>query len=138
MLIVIRIISIPGADVDIEGVEFGRKIGIFLGLIAAGGITFGGYTAMNERPAGQHRQRRPAGPPPSGPGPGCGSGQLDRAARGPQPRRLQSAATRSSTTARPSSGERMVSTQGVLRCSPRSKARNGQHSDSAAHQAPRR
>ena len=49
VLIVFRILSHPGPDIDIEGVDFGRKIGIFLGLIAAGGITFGGYTAMNER-----------------------------------------------------------------------------------------
>jgi hypothetical protein len=69
VLILIRIISIPGPDVDVEGVEFGRKIGVFLSLLAAGGITFGGYTAMNERPAG--RTAAPAaGPPPGGPGPG--------------------------------------------------------------------
>jgi len=68
VLIVIRIISIPGPDVDIQGVEFGRKIGIFLGLIAAGGITFGGYTAMNER-AGAHGHAPAAGPGPrTGPG----------------------------------------------------------------------
>ncbi|MEJ7714161.1 MAG: hypothetical protein WKF40_00015 [Thermoleophilaceae bacterium] len=30
-------------------VEVGRKIGVFLGLLAAGAIAFGGYTAMNER-----------------------------------------------------------------------------------------
>jgi hypothetical protein len=30
-----------------------RKIGAFLGLIAAGGIAFGGWTAMNERASGQ-------------------------------------------------------------------------------------
>ena len=70
VLILIRIISIPGPDVDIQGVEFGRKIGIFLGLIAAGGITFGGYTAMNERD-GAHGHAPDAGP---GPAPGSGSG----------------------------------------------------------------
>jgi len=68
VLILFRIISIPGPDVDIQGVEFGRKIGIFLGLIAAGGITFGGYTAMNER-AGAHGRA-----PAAGPGPGAGPG----------------------------------------------------------------
>ena len=68
VLILLRIISIPGPDVDIQGVEFGRKIGIFLGLIAAGGITFGGYTAMNER-AGAHGHT-----PAAGPGPGTGAG----------------------------------------------------------------
>jgi len=49
LLIVFRLISIPGPDVDIGGVDFDRQIGIFLGLLAAAGITFGGYTAMNER-----------------------------------------------------------------------------------------
>jgi predicted dienelactone hydrolase len=29
-----------------------RKIGVFLGLIAAAGVAFGGYTAMNERGSG--------------------------------------------------------------------------------------
>ncbi|MBA3510125.1 MAG: hypothetical protein H0T19_08550 [Thermoleophilaceae bacterium] len=57
LLIIIRIISIPGPDVAFEGVELGRKIGIFLGLIAAGGIAFGGYTAMNERPPRGSRRR---------------------------------------------------------------------------------
>jgi len=69
VLIVFRIISIPGPDVDIQGVEFGRKIGIFLGLIAAGGITFGGYTAMNERAgADGHAPAAGPGPGPGGPG----------------------------------------------------------------------
>lgn len=47
LLVLFRIVSVPGPDV--EGFEIGRKIGIFLSLIAAGGIAFGGYTAMNER-----------------------------------------------------------------------------------------
>ncbi len=66
LLILIRILSIPGPDVDVEGVDLGRKIGVFLGLIAAGGITFGGYTAMNEHPTGH------TGAPAAGPGPGAG------------------------------------------------------------------
>ena len=70
VLIVIRLISIPGPDVDIQGVEFGRKIGIFLGLIAAAGITFGGYTAMNER-AGAHGAAPAPGPAPGPGGPGA-------------------------------------------------------------------
>lgn len=70
VLILFRILSIPGPSVDIEGVELGRKIGIFLGLLAAGGIAFGGYTAMNERAAG-HDATPTTGP---GPGPGPGSG----------------------------------------------------------------
>lgn len=67
VLIVLRILSIPGPDVDVEGVDFGRKIGIFLGLIAAGGITFGGYTAMNER-TGETDQTPAAGRGPGGSG----------------------------------------------------------------------
>ena len=75
VLIVIRIINIPGPEVDVEGVDFGRKIGIFLGLIAAGGITFGGYTAINERSGGTGAApgAGPAGPGrPADPGPGPG------------------------------------------------------------------
>ena len=53
VLIIFRILSIPGPDVDIEGVDFDRQIGIFLGFLAAAGVTFGGYTAMNERATGQ-------------------------------------------------------------------------------------
>jgi hypothetical protein len=54
LLILFRLISTPGPD-STFGVEvdISRKIGIFLGLIAAGGITFGGWTAMNERASGQ-------------------------------------------------------------------------------------
>lgn len=51
LLILFRLVITPGEDVVGLGlqVEVGRKIGVFLGLIAAGAIAFGGYTAMNER-----------------------------------------------------------------------------------------
>jgi len=52
LLILFRLISTPGDDLG-GAVDLGRKIGIFLGLIAAGGITFGGYTAGNERASGE-------------------------------------------------------------------------------------
>ena len=52
LLILFRIVEIPGPEVDVEGVDISREIGIFLGLVAAVGITFGGYMARNER-AGQ-------------------------------------------------------------------------------------
>lgn len=52
LLILIRIISIPGPQIEVDGIDYDRQIGIFLGLLAAAGITFGGYTAMNEREAG--------------------------------------------------------------------------------------
>ena len=58
LLVLFRLIVTPGGG-DIAGDEFDvtRKIGVFLGLIAAGAIAFGGYTSMNER-TGE------AGPPP--------------------------------------------------------------------------
>ena len=53
VLILFRLIIVPDGGLDTAGVDFSRKFGIFLGLIAAGGITFGGWTAMNERASGQ-------------------------------------------------------------------------------------
>ncbi len=54
VLILFRLIFTPG-DEDVFGVEIDitRKIGIFLGLLAAAGVAFGGYTAMNEREKGE-------------------------------------------------------------------------------------
>jgi hypothetical protein len=53
VLILFRLIFTPGVDiggVDID-VDLGRKIGVFLGLIAAAGIAYGGWRASNEAPA---------------------------------------------------------------------------------------
>jgi hypothetical protein len=53
-LIVLRLIFTPGVGdggVDID-VDLGREIGIFLGLIAAAGIVYGGWRASNEASAG--------------------------------------------------------------------------------------
>ncbi len=41
VLIIFRLISLPGPDVDVDGVDFGRRYGLFLGLIAAGAIVYG-------------------------------------------------------------------------------------------------
>ncbi len=57
LLILFRLISAPDPAITGEAVDLSRKAGIFLGLIAAAGIAFGGYMAMKERPTGQ-------GPPP--------------------------------------------------------------------------
>lgn len=47
LLVLFRIISPP--DLGADGlVDVGRKLGVFLGLIAAAGIAYGGYTAMQE------------------------------------------------------------------------------------------
>ena len=49
LLILFRLVSAPDPG---DAVDLSRKIGIFLGLIAAAGIAFGGYTASNERASG--------------------------------------------------------------------------------------
>jgi hypothetical protein len=50
LLILYRIISPPGFDgaSDVPGVDVSPSIGVFLGLIAAVGIAYGGYRAMQE------------------------------------------------------------------------------------------
>ena len=67
VLIILFRILIPGDGPagDLGGLvdlDATRKIGAFLGLIAAGGIAFGGWTAMNERASGQ-APVGPASPP---------------------------------------------------------------------------
>jgi hypothetical protein len=51
VLILFRLLNTPGEDVVGFGVnvDVGRKIGVFLGLIAAAALTYGGWTAANER-----------------------------------------------------------------------------------------
>lgn len=49
VLILFRLIVAPGVDGDLGlDVDLGRKLGIFLALLAAAGITYGGWRAMNE------------------------------------------------------------------------------------------
>jgi hypothetical protein len=55
LLILFRLLVVPDGGVSGVDVDISRKFGIFLGLIAAAGITFGGWTAMNERASGQVR-----------------------------------------------------------------------------------
>jgi uncharacterized membrane protein YhaH (DUF805 family) len=47
LLILYRIVDPPVGD-DVPGLDVGPAIGIFLGLIAAAGIAYGGYRAMQE------------------------------------------------------------------------------------------
>jgi uncharacterized membrane protein YhaH (DUF805 family) len=49
LLILYRIISPPSSD--FSGISVDPAVGIFLGLIAAAGIAFGGYKAMQEEGA---------------------------------------------------------------------------------------
>ncbi len=101
LLIIFRIIDPPdfgtgdaldeaeALGIDTEGVDIGRKIGVWLGLIASAGIAFGGWRAMQEEgtsfagEADRAQNRPPAGggtppppPPPAGgnPPPSGGTG----------------------------------------------------------------
>jgi hypothetical protein len=71
LLILFRILSTPGPDTSFsDQIDITRKIGVFLGLIAAGGIAYGGWTAANEAPSGAApRAGGPATPPPAAPPP---------------------------------------------------------------------
>jgi hypothetical protein len=91
LLILYRIIDLP-LDTDIPGVEISRSIGIYLSLLAAAGITYGGYRAMQEEGtsfgdlgdqfsnrggpgAGGHAQQPPSSTtPPPPPPPQSGQG----------------------------------------------------------------
>jgi len=91
LLILYRIID-PPIDSDLTGVDVSRAIGIYLGLIAAAGVTYGGYRAMQEegssfgdigdqlggRGQGSDRPTQPpsssATPPPPPPPPSSGQG----------------------------------------------------------------
>ena len=89
LLILYRIIDPPGDTSGVPGVDINPAVGIFLGLIAAAGITYGGYRAMQEegtsfgeigegfssRGAGTPPQQPPAATPPPPPPPPPSSGQ---------------------------------------------------------------
>jgi hypothetical protein len=67
LLILLRIIDLPTPDVpDIvdDSVDFSRQLGIFVGLISAAGITYGGWRSANESPTSG-----PAVPPEPTPSP---------------------------------------------------------------------
>jgi hypothetical protein len=74
LLIVYSIISPPdfGADISGTGIEHTRKIGVFLGLIAAIGIAVGGWLAMQEEGTAYaaDTDRFGGGPGAGGPPPG--------------------------------------------------------------------
>ena len=74
LLILYRIIDPPGPG-GVGGVDVGLRAGVFLGLIAAGGIAYGGWTAMKAEGTsfseqGDRLQNRGGGgsPPASGGG----------------------------------------------------------------------
>lgn len=51
LLVLWRIIDMPTPDLG-GGIDFSRKFGVFLGLIAAIGVAYGGWRANEEAPAG--------------------------------------------------------------------------------------
>jgi hypothetical protein len=70
LLVLYRIIDIPGPDIESFGgvnVDFGRKIGIFLGLIATAGIAYGGWRANEESPVSSTPASAPPPPAPEPP-----------------------------------------------------------------------
>lgn len=81
LLILFRIVSLPGPDIEVEEIDIDRQIGIFLALLAAIGITFGGYTAMNERVSGRDRASGDAYPARSLPRSRCGPNPVAQATR---------------------------------------------------------
>jgi hypothetical protein len=77
LLILYRIVSPP--DSGVSGIDVNPALGIFLGLIAAAGIAYGGYRAMQEEGAsfgeigdrlGSGGRGGPGSTPPSPPPPG--------------------------------------------------------------------
>jgi hypothetical protein len=70
VLIAFRIISPPDGGAGDFGVDIGRGIGVFLGLIAAGGVAAGGWLAMQEEGSSFDRTTSGgAAPPPPPPAP---------------------------------------------------------------------
>jgi hypothetical protein len=67
LLVLFRLIDLPTPDVDGSGIDFSRKFGIFLGLIAAVGVTYGGWRANEEAPVASAPAAAPPPPPPAPP-----------------------------------------------------------------------
>lgn len=99
LLILYRIISPP--DSGISEISVDPAVGIFLGLIAAAGITFGGYRAMQEEgvtfgDVGDRLGgggRGPGGPGPGGTGGSGGSGGTGATPPPPPPPQQQPPST---------------------------------------------
>ena len=66
LLVLFRIIDLPTPDLG-GGIDFSRKFGIFLGLVAAVGVAYGGWRANEEAPVGSTQAAAPPPPPPAPP-----------------------------------------------------------------------
>jgi hypothetical protein len=65
VLILFRLLVAPDFGTDAVDVDLGRKLGIFLALLSAAGITYGGWRAMNEPVAAGPGNRGDHGVPPA-------------------------------------------------------------------------
>ncbi len=65
LLVLFRIIDLPTPDLSASGVDFSRKIGVFLGLIATAGIAYGGWRANEESTVSSTPASAPPPPPPA-------------------------------------------------------------------------
>jgi hypothetical protein len=62
LLVLYRLIDIPAPDVPAvaeDAVDFGRRIGVFLAVLATAGIAYGGWRANAERPAASTTEPAP-------------------------------------------------------------------------------
>jgi hypothetical protein len=70
LLVLYRLINPPGDSVAGQDIDLSRDIGIWLGLLATAGITYGGYQGMQEEGTSfgdvrdDVRERMPESPPP--------------------------------------------------------------------------
>lgn len=65
VLILFRLLVAPDLGTDDIDVDLGRKVGIFLALLSAAGIAYGGWRAMNEPVAAGPGSRDDRGVPPT-------------------------------------------------------------------------
>ena len=69
LLVLFRLVDLPTPDLG-DQVDFSRKFGIFLGLLATIGVAYGGWRANEEAPASSTPA---AAPPPPAPPPSPGA-----------------------------------------------------------------
>jgi hypothetical protein len=64
LLVIYRILDPPLSEAEDFGLDVSRSIGVWLGLIAAAGVAYGGWRAMEEEGASPARTTAPPPPPP--------------------------------------------------------------------------
>ena len=67
LLIIFRIIDTPVDTGGVEGIDVTRKIGVWIGLLAAAALAYGGWRAMQEGPAPATGGGAPAAAAPAAP-----------------------------------------------------------------------